>query len=152
VFAGVAALYAALNRRSSPLEPLLRTLITVRISQINWCRFCVDINAASLLKRGVDSAKVDELEKFESSSRFSDREKAALAFAETMTYSDRHSTADQFARLRTHFDDDAIVELAALVAFQNLSSKFNAALGVEPEGFCSTKHFANKPGAKGVSG
>lgn len=40
------------------------------------------------------------------------------------------------ARLRRHFDDDAIIELTALVAFQNLLSKFNAALGAEPQGFC----------------
>ena len=31
---------------------------------------------------------------------------------------------------------DAIVELSALIAFQNMSSKFNAALAVPPQGFC----------------
>jgi hypothetical protein len=40
-------------------------------------------------------------------------------------------------QLRRHFDDDAIIELTGLIAFQNLSSKFNAALGVEPQGFCT---------------
>jgi len=40
------------------------------------------------------------------------------------------------ARLEEHFDDDAIVELTGLIAFQNMSSKFNAALGVPPQGFC----------------
>ena len=40
------------------------------------------------------------------------------------------------ARLRAHFDEDAMVELTALIAFQNMSSKFNAALGVAPQGFC----------------
>jgi hypothetical protein len=39
-------------------------------------------------------------------------------------------------RLKEHFDDDAIVELTALVAFQNMSSKFNGALAVPPQGFC----------------
>jgi len=47
-----------------------------------------------------------------------------------------------FARLHHEFADDAIVELTALVAFQNLSSKFNAALGVPAQGFCAA------PGAK----
>lgn len=42
----------------------------------------------------------------------------------------------QFACLKEHFSEDAIVELTALIAFQNLSSKFNAALGIEPHGFC----------------
>jgi alkylhydroperoxidase family enzyme len=39
-------------------------------------------------------------------------------------------------RLKKHFDDDAIIELTALIAFQNLSSKFNGALGVPAQGFC----------------
>ena len=38
--------------------------------------------------------------------------------------------------LREYFTEDAIVELTGLVAFQNLSSKFNAALGVPAQGFC----------------
>ena len=40
------------------------------------------------------------------------------------------------ARLKRRFDDDAIVELTALIAFQNLSSKFNAGFDVPPQGFC----------------
>ncbi|HKB99770.1 MAG TPA: hypothetical protein VKD23_13395, partial [Terriglobales bacterium] len=39
-------------------------------------------------------------------------------------------------RLKGHFDDDAIIELTALIAFQNLSSKFNSSLGVPAQGFC----------------
>jgi AhpD family alkylhydroperoxidase len=53
VFAAVAMLYGALDRRSSPLSPALRSLITVRVSQVNHCAFCVDINSATLVKRGV---------------------------------------------------------------------------------------------------
>ena len=40
------------------------------------------------------------------------------------------------ARVKQHFDEDGIVELTGLIAFQNLSSKFNAALNVSPQGFC----------------
>lgn len=136
VFAALALLYGALDRRSSPLEPVLRSLITVRVSQINWCAFCVDLNSATVLKRGVDRAKLDELAHFESSRLFSEREKAALAYAEAVTWSDRQPGAEHFTRLRKHFDDDAIIELTGLIAFQNLSSKFNAALQVEAQGFC----------------
>jgi len=39
-------------------------------------------------------------------------------------------------RLKQHFDDDAVIELTALIAFQNMSSKFNSALGVPAQGFC----------------
>ncbi len=137
VFLGLATLYGALDRRSSPIEPALRSLITVRVSQINWCRFCVDINSALVLKRGGNSEKLAELARFEESALFSEREKAALAYSEAMTWSDQNPTAGHFARLGRYFDDDAIIELTAIVAFQNLSSKFNAALGVEAQGFCA---------------
>ena len=114
VFAALALLYGALDRRSSPIEPTLRALVTVRVSQINWCAFCVDINSATVLKRGVEPEKLAELAEFESSTRFSEREKAALAYAEIVTYSDSQPTAKHFERLRAYFDDDAIIELTAL--------------------------------------
>jgi alkylhydroperoxidase family enzyme len=41
-----------------------------------------------------------------------------------------------FDSLRTHYDEDAIVELPALIAFENFSSKFNAALDLPSQGFC----------------
>ncbi|MEE9560785.1 MAG: carboxymuconolactone decarboxylase family protein [Acidiferrobacterales bacterium] len=137
VFIALALLYGALDRRSSPIEPALRSLLTVRVSQINWCAFCVDINSATLLKRGVDRAKLAELANFEASPLFSEAEKAALAYSEAVTYTECQPTARHYERLREHFDDNAIIELTALVAFQNLSSKFNAALGVAPQGFCA---------------
>ena len=37
VFAGLSVLYGAIDRKSSPIEPALRTLITVLVSRINWC-------------------------------------------------------------------------------------------------------------------
>ncbi|MDX8412313.1 MAG: carboxymuconolactone decarboxylase family protein [Mariprofundaceae bacterium] len=136
VFAALALLYGALDRQSSPLEPTLRTLVTVRVSQINWCPFCVDINSATALKRGIDEAKLLALSDYRGSALFDDREKAALDYAEAVTYSDRQANEDHFAALRRHFDDDAMIELTALIAFQNMSSKFNAALDVAPQGFC----------------
>ena len=137
VFAALALLYGALDRRSSPLEPSLRTLITVRVSQINWCSFCVDVNAATALKRDISEAKLLAVASFADSPLFSEREKAALTYAESMRHSDRPSSGEVFATLRRHFSDDAIIELTALISFQNLSSKFNAALQVPPQGFCA---------------
>lgn len=136
VFAGVATLYGALDRKSSPLEPALRTLVTVRVSQINWCPFCVDINSATAVKRHVTEEKLSELADFEASDHFSESEKAALAYAEAVTFSDRDTGQEHFDRLRRHFSDDAIIELTAVIAFQNLSSKFNSALAVPAQGFC----------------
>lgn len=137
VFAALALLYGALDRRTSPIEPTLRSLITVRVSQINGCSFCVDLNSFIVLRRGLDPDKLAALAEYETSAWFSEREKAALSFAEAVTDSSRRASPLHFEQLRRHFADDGIIELTALIAFQNLSSKFNAALGVEPQGFCT---------------
>lgn len=136
VFIALALLYGALDRRSSPIGPALRTLVTVRVSQINACSFCVDINSATALKRGITEAKLAAVAEFNDSEHFDERERAVLDYAEAVTYTDRQPEAAHFDALRRWFDDDGIVELTGLIAFQNLSSKFNAALGVEPQGFC----------------
>lgn len=136
VFLGVALLYGAIDRKSSPLEPALRSLVTVRVSQINHCAFCVDINSATLIQRGIAEVKVEALANWRASELFSPLERAALDYAEAMTCSDLAVLDDHMTALRQHLDDDAIVELSGLIAFQNLSSKFNSALDVPPQGFC----------------
>lgn len=136
-FLAMSAMYRALDRKSSPIEPALRSLVQVRISQLNGCEFCVDLNSFLGAGRGNAEDKLRALPLFEDSALFSDREKAALRYAEAATRSDLRVDAAVISRLRRHFDDQAIVELAALIAYQNMSSKFNAALGVPAQGFCA---------------
>ncbi len=136
LFIGVATLFGALDRKKSPIEPQLRALITVRVSQINWCEFCVDINSSTVLKRGGSDSRLEDLAKFRESEHFTEKEKAALEYVEAMTYSDRKVSDKLFEKLKVNFNDDAIVELTGLIAFQNLSSKFNSALDISPQGFC----------------
>lgn len=136
VFMAVALLYGALDRKRSPLHPTLRSLVTVRVSQINWCRFCVDLNSLTLAKRAGSMKKVEALEGWRVSDAFDDEERVALEYTEAVTITDRHVSDELMARLRQHFDEDAIVELTGLIAFQNLSSKFNSALDVPAQGFC----------------
>jgi AhpD family alkylhydroperoxidase len=136
-FLAMSAMYGALDRKSSPIAPTLRSLIQVRVSQINGCPFCVDINSASGMKRGATAEQIAALANFRDSPLFTDGEKAALHFSEVVTDSNLHSDAASIARLRQHFSDDTVIELAALIAFQNMSSKFNAALGVPSQGFCA---------------
>ncbi len=136
IFTAVALLYGALNRGSSPLTPALRSLVTVRVSQINHCAFCIDINSDMLLKRGVSLEKVEALAEWTTSSLFADDEKLALEYAEAMTMTGRGVVDELRQRLKRQWNDDVIVELTGLIAFQNLSSKFNAALDVPAQGFC----------------
>ena len=136
-FLAMAAMYGALDRRSSPIDPALRALILVRVSQINWCSFCIDINSATCLKRGISEDKLAALPLFAESPLFDAREKAALRYAGAMTDSNQRGDASLVAALRHYFSDDAIIELTALIAYQNMSSKFNAALGVPAQGFCA---------------
>jgi len=137
VFIGVALLYGALNRRRSPIDPALRSLVTVRVSQINHCAFCVDINAATLLKRGVSEEKVALLAQWRDSEIFDERERLALELAEVMTITGQRVDQELIADLRAHMDEDALVELTGLITFQNMSSKFNSALDVPAQGFCT---------------
>ncbi len=138
-------LYRTIDRADSPIEPGLRALVQVRVSRINWCGFCVDLNSAAALERSVPFAKLAALDDYERSPLFTERERAALAYAEAATDPARRVDDAGFARLRSHFDEQAVLELTALVAFQNLSSKFNAALGVPAQGFCATSA-AREPG------
>lgn len=136
LFLGVAFLYGRIDRASSPLDPALRSLVTVRVSQINWCRFCVDINSTTLLKRGMGMEKIEALADWRRSNLFDESERAALDYAEVVTRSDIQVEDAHLETLRAHFSNDAIVELTGLITFQNMSSKFNASLDVPPQGFC----------------
>jgi AhpD family alkylhydroperoxidase len=136
LFAGVALLYGVLDRKRSPLDPVLRSLVTVRVSQINWCRFCVDINSATLANRSGSIEKVEKLAQWKQTDLFDEKERVALEYTEAVTYSDQRVTDQLMDRLKRFFDEDGIVELTGLIAFQNLSSKFNSALDVPPQGFC----------------
>lgn len=143
VFAALALLYGAFNRYGSPLSPALRSLVTVRVSQINHCSFCIDINSATLMKRGVSMEKIGALSEWRTSTLFSDEEKLALEYAEAVTMTSSCVNYGLLQRLKEEWSDDTIVELTGLIAFQNLSSKFNSALDVPAQGFCLKQ--SNKP-------
>ena len=89
-----------------------------------------------LMKRGIPEDKIEALWKWQESPLFDQKERAALEFAEAVTHSERNVDDGLMDQLKVHFDDDTVVELTGLIAFQNLSSKFNSALDVAPQGFC----------------
>jgi len=70
------------------------------------------------------------LAEWESSSLFDGVDRLVLELADAMTITGREVTDELFARVRERFDDDAIVELTEIVAWENASSKFNRALRI----------------------
>ena len=65
---------------------------------------------------------------------FDDRERTALEYADSMTITGRDVSDELFARVRRYFDEDAIVELTEVVAWENASAKFNRALRIPSQG------------------
>src|SRR6202007_869019 len=104
-------LYRAIDRDSSPIDATLRSLITVRISQINWCAFCVDLNSATAIALLVAPSNLADLPRFSESAYFTAREKAALRYAEAATITGIGVDDRLRQQLRAPFDDEAIAEL-----------------------------------------
>jgi alkylhydroperoxidase family enzyme len=81
-------------------------------------------------RAGLDAEKILALSDYATSPLFDDRERAALEYADAMTAPGVPVRNELFARLRRHFDDDTLVELTALIAWENASSRFNRALQI----------------------
>ena len=83
---------------------------------------------------GVSEAKILALDEYAASPLYDEKERVALEYADAITLSDRDVSDELFARLRRFFNDDALVELTAVIAWENSSSKFNRALRVPSQG------------------
>jgi len=82
---------------------------------------------------GVTREKLLDLPDYAKSPHYSDRERLALEFADCITITDREVTDELFSRLNGSFSQDELVELAATIAWENCSSKFNRAFRVESQ-------------------
>ena len=83
---------------------------------------------------GVSDEKILALGDYASSPLYDEAERVALEYADAMTISGRDVGDELFARLRRFYDDDALVELTAAIAWENASSKFNRALRIPSQG------------------
>ena len=136
LFICIASSYGFLTRKSSPIPAIIRALVSIRVSQINGCKFCVDLNSLLLITRLKQKDKLQHIEHWQNSNCFSDAETAALHYAEQMSNNTAPVSDEAFDALKTYFSEAVIIELTALIAFQIMSSKFNSALGIEPQGLC----------------
>lgn len=102
------------------LNPLLRALVELRVSQINGCAYCVDLHAREARQRGETQQRLDSLPVWNESPFFGDREKAALAWAESLTrIAETHAGDAEYEAVRQHFSDVELVELSLAISLAN---------------------------------
>jgi alkylhydroperoxidase family enzyme len=87
----------------------------------------------------VPDEKILALDDYLRSPLFDERERAALAYADAMTLSGQDVDDSLFVRLQTQFDEPALIELTAVIAWENASSKFNRALRIGSQGLWRRK-------------
>lgn len=120
-YQGFMATKKALERSS--LGQALIDLVWLRMSQINGCAFCLEMHSKSLRAEGISEAKLDSLAGWRVSARFTERERAALAWTESLTHVDEtHAPDHDFEPLNAHFSDTEISDLCFAIA---LMSAFN---------------------------
>ena len=83
---------------------------------------------------GVSDEKILALGDYATSPLYTEAERVALEYADAITLSDRDVGNDLFARVRRFYDDDTVVELTEIIAWENASSKFNRALRIPSQG------------------
>lgn len=83
---------------------------------------------------GVSEEKILALPDYAASPLYSEAERLALEYADSMTITGREVTDELFARLKEFYSDDELVELTAVIAWENASSKFNRALRIPSQG------------------
>ncbi len=79
---------------------------------------------------GVSDEKILALAEYATSPLYEEKERVALEYADRITITNQDVDDELFSRLRRVFDEDALVELTAAIAWENASSKFNRALRV----------------------
>jgi alkylhydroperoxidase family enzyme len=87
------------------------------------------------VKAGIPESKLAALSAFETSPEFTERERAALAFATAIVRDDEDVTDACWARVREHFSEPEVVELVFAVGYQVFASKFAKAFALTPQGF-----------------
>ena len=96
---------------------------------------------------GLSDEKILALDDYAGSDLFDAAERTALEYADAITLSDQDPSDELFARLQAHFSAEAIVELTAVIAWENASSKFNRALRVESQNLYAPDR-SERPGSE----
>src|SRR5689334_17157726 len=109
----------------SGLETSLVELVKIRASQINGCAFCLHMHTRNARAKGETEQRIYLLNAWRESPLFSDRERAALAWTESVTLvSETHVPDDVFARAKVQFSDEELAQLTLLIVAINGWNRF----------------------------
>ncbi|MDN4574730.1 alkylhydroperoxidase [Pandoraea cepalis] len=105
----------------SDLPPVLVDLVYLRVSQINNCAYCLDMHTRDLLKKGVAVEKLALVQAWREAGRlFDDRERAALAWAESVTLIAQTGAPDTtYDAARAVFNERELVDLTIAISLMN---------------------------------
>ncbi|MFC2279780.1 MAG: carboxymuconolactone decarboxylase family protein [Cardiobacterium hominis] len=120
---------------SLKLDNPLKDLIKIRVSQINGCVFCVDMHVKEAKLHGERELRLYHLPVWRESALFSEKERAALQWAETLTrLADHHVSDADYAAVRAYFDEEELVALTHVINTINTWNRLNAAFATPAGG------------------
>lgn len=130
-YQAMAAVNATVGQSS--LGRVLIELVQTRVSQLNGCAFCVDMHVRDLRQRGETWQRINSLSTWREIGLYSQRERAALNWAETLTrLVEHHGSRDaDFELLKTQFSDQEIVELSWTIAAINTWNRMAIGMQVQ---------------------
>ncbi|HEU5148236.1 MAG TPA: carboxymuconolactone decarboxylase family protein [Chryseosolibacter sp.] len=114
----------------SSIDKQLFELLSFRVSQINGCAFCLDMHSKELLAEGESAQRLFVLDAWREAPCFSEKERAALAWAEALTTLDGGLVPDDvYEEVAKHFTETELVELTLAITGINTANRFNIAFG-----------------------
>lgn len=119
-------------RQKCQLDGAIRELAIMRIAVINKADYEFVSHVPFALKAGLTQAQIDAIAGWSTSTLFDDRQRAVLAYTDSMTR-DVHVPQATFDPVARHFDARGVTELTATIAAYNLVSRFLEALEIDPE-------------------
>jgi AhpD family alkylhydroperoxidase len=133
---GLASAMGKYDKKGTHLEKELHYMISMLVSGTNGCGFCLDVGRMMAMKDNMNMEKLNALPVYRTSSLFSDKERAALKYAEEATLNKRVSDAT-FNELQEYYGDREIVEVTIITAIQNFTNLTNIPLGIGSDGLCA---------------
>lgn len=112
----------------SPVEKSLFHLIEFRVSQINGCAYCLDMHSKDLRAEGESEQRLYTLDAWRDTPFFTDRECAALAWAEAVTnITDGHVPDQVFQDAKREFTEEELIDLTMAIVTTNSYNRLNIA-------------------------